>query len=288
MAQTIKIAQITGASGTIGDIEIDKMTLGGVTIGTLTMNNTSIDMTSGSALAQNVRVVMQLHFFFNFSVDIFVWSDSDSLDLGSLNIPVNVGNLTIPSLSNIPLSIPSLVATKVSAVASPLVSVNLGGGSFSGLNVTGVAVPQNGFTLAGMAVGAVSVSTVQVPQTAMAKMTLQDFRPTANIVIPSVTMGPIQLPSATAPDIQATSALNITAIGSSHSTPTFTFGPVSANISVVPTAFMSIGALTLTGVSMSGSIAQAIMANIGMTVDISGINMSNMDIGQLNINNLTM
>ena len=287
VAQTINIAQVAAASGTMAAIEIDKIVLGGVTIGTLTLSGTSLDIASGSALMQNVRVVMQLDFYFNWSVNVWFWSDSGSINLGSIYVPVNLGDVAIPSLNNIPLSVPNLAASSVSAVASPLTSVNLGGGSFTGLAATNLAIPQGGFTLAGLAIGAVSVASVQSPATSVAKVSVQDFHPNANIVLPNVTIGPVQLPSASAADIQATSSIYLTAIASQQGIG-FGFGPVSAGLYVTPTAYVSIGALQLQGVSMSGSVAQAILANIGVPVDISGINLSTIDIGQLDVTNITI
>jgi hypothetical protein len=287
MTQTINIAQVTAASGTMVDIEIDKIVLGGVTIGQVVLNGTSLDIASGSAFLQNVRIVLTLDFFFNWSVNIWFWSDSGSINLGSLSFPLDLGNVLVPSLNHIPLNIPNIVLANLSAIVAPLTSVDLGGGSFTGLTATKIAIPKNGFTLTGLGLGSVSVSTVQVPQTAVAKVSVQDFHPNANIVLPSATLGPVQIPSGNVSNIQTTAPIGFNGIASQQGIG-FGFGPVSASIMVTPTAFVSIGSLLLQGVSLSGSVAQAILANIGVPVDIRGINVSTIDIGQLDVNNITL
>lgn len=287
MTQSINIAQITAASGTAVDIEIDKIVLGGLTIGQLTLQGTSLDIASGSAFLQNVRIVISLDFTFNWSVDVFFWSDSGSIDLGTLTFPVSLGNVAIPALNNIPLNIPNIVLANLSAAIAPLTSIDLGGGTFSGLTATNTVVPKSGFTLTGLGLGSVSISNLQVPEATMAAVSVQDFHPNANVVLPSATLSSLQLPSGTASDIQTTAAIGFTGIASRQSVG-FGFGPVSASISVTPTAFVSIGSLLLSNVKLSGSVVQAILANVGIPVDVRGINLKMIDIGQINANAITV
>ena len=287
MTQTIKIAQVAASSGTVVDLEIDKVVLGGVTIGQLVLQGTSLDIASGSAFLQNVRIVITLDFTFNWSVNVFFWSDSGSINLGSLSFGLDLGNVSIPALNNIPLNVPNVVIANLSAIIPPLTSVDLGGVSFSGLTATNIAIPKGGFTLTGLGLGSVSVSTLQLPETTVAKVSVRDFHPNANVVLPNATLGPVQLPSASAADIQTTAPVSFSGVASQQGIG-FGFGPVSASISVTPTAYVSIGSLLLQGVSLSGSVAQAILANIGVPVDIRGINLSSIDIGQLDVNNITL
>jgi hypothetical protein len=287
MTQTIKVAQVTAASGTMVDIEIDKIVLGGVTIGQLVLQGTSLDVASGSAFLQNVRIVITLDFTFNWWINLGFWSDSGSANLGSLSFGMALGNVSIPSLNNIPLSIPNIVIANVSAIIAPLTSVDLGGGSFSGLTATNIAIPKSGFTLTGLALGSVSVSTVQLPETAVAKLSVQDFHPNTNIVLPSVTLGPVQLPSGSAADIQTTTPIAFNGIASQQGLG-FSLGVLGGSILVTPTAYVSIGSLLLQGVSLSGTVTKAILDNIGVPVDIRGINLSSIDIGQIDANNITV
>jgi hypothetical protein len=287
MTQTINILQVTVASGTMVDIEIDKIVLGGVTIGEVILQGTSVDLASGSAFLHSVRIVIQLDFTFDWWVNVGFWSDSGSADLGSLSFPIDLGNVSIPSLNHIPLSIPNLVIAGLSATTAPLTSVDLGGGSFTGLTATRIAVPKSGFTLTGVGLGSVSVSSVQVPQTAVAKVSLQDFQPNANIVLPSVTLGPVPLPSASAADIQTTTPIGFSG-GASQQGLGLNLGVLGGTIWVTPTAYISIGSLLLQGVSLSGTVAKAILENIGVAVDIRGINLSAIDIGQIDVSHIAL
>jgi hypothetical protein len=128
---------------------------------------------------------------------------------------------------------------------------------------------------------------VQVPQTAVSKVSIQHFQPNANVVLPSLSLGPLQLPSGSASDIQTVAGIGFLGIASSDSAG-FGFGPVSASISITPTAWVSIGSLQLQNVKLSGSVVQAILSNIGVPIDVQGINLKTIGIGQVDVSNITL
>jgi hypothetical protein len=287
MAQTINIAQATVAGGAVADIKIDEIVLGGVTIGQLTLQGTSLDVVSGSASLGNVRIVITLDFSFDWWINLGFWSDSGSANIGSLSFGLNLGNVAIPSLNNIPLEVPNVVLANLSAVVAPLMSIDLGGGVFTGATATNLVLPKNGLTLTGLGLGSVSIASVQVPEATAAGVAIQDFHPNAKLVLPSATLGPVQIPSASAANIQATTAISFTGNASQQGAG-LNLGVLGGTINVTPTALVSIGSLLLQGVSLSGSVTQAILTSIGVPVDIHGINLSAIDISQVNVNNITL
>jgi hypothetical protein len=287
MAQTINLAQIAAASATVADIKIDEIVLGGVTIGQLTLQGTSLDLASGSASLQNVRIVITLDFEFDWWINLGFWSDSGTADLGSLSIPLDLGNVAIPSLGNIPLSVPNLALAGLNAAFAPISAIDLGGGTVSGVSVTNTVLPKNGFTLTGLGFGAISIASIQIPEGTAAQVAIQEFRPNASIVFPSATLGPVQIPSASAADVQTTSPVSFNGSASQQAL-SLSLGVLGGSIKVTPTAFVSIGALQLQGVALTGTVAQAILQNIGVPVDVHGINLNGIDIAQINATNITI
>ncbi len=288
VSQKFNIAEVDAASGTMVDLEIDKIVLGSASIGELTLQNTSIDLKSGSAFLKTVQVVLQLEFTFDWWVNIGFWSDSGSASLGSLDIPVDIGDISVPSLNNIPLTIASMTTTgAITTTIAPLNNVDLGGGSFSGLTATKIAVPANGFQLTGLGIGAVSIASVQVPQTTVAKVTVQDFHPNANIVVPNVQLSNLNLPNAKAADIQTTSPINFDADATSRGL-SLSLGVVGGTIWVTPIAHIGIGSLLLQGVTVSAAIPTATIQNVSVPIDVRGINVSSVSVGQINATNMTL
>jgi len=287
MAQTISIAQASAASAVAADIKIDQIVLGGVTIGELSLDNTTLDINSGSASLDSVRMVLSLDFKFDWWINLGFWSDSGNSDLGSLSFALELGDVSIPSLGNIPLAVPNIALAGLEAAFAPVTSIDLGGGNIAGIAATNIALPKNGFTLTGLGFGAVNIGSIDVPEAAAAQFTVQDFHPTASIVMPSATIGPVQVPSASASDIQTTSPVSFNAAASQQAL-SLSLGVLGGSINVIPTAYVSIGALALRGVTLTGTVAQAILKNIGVPVDIQGISMNDIDIAQLNATSITL
>lgn len=286
MAQ-MNVAQVSAASGTVADIKVGEIVLGGLTIQQLSLQGTSLDIAAASASLTGVRVVINLDFQFDWWVNLGFWSDSGSADLGSLSFGIDLGNVAIPSLNRIPLSIPNIVVANLSAAAAPITSVDLAGGSFAGLVASNLTLPKNGFTLSGLGVGAVSIASVEAPEATAASISLQDFHANANVVIPSATLSSVQVPSATAADVEATTTVSFNGTASQQVLP-LSLGILGGSINVTPTAYISIGTLQLTGVALSGAVTQAILENIGVPVDIKQINLNAIDIAQISATNITL
>jgi hypothetical protein len=286
MAQTIHVAQASVASGAVADIKVDQIVLGGVTIGQLTLDGTTLDITAGSAALSGVRVVLNLDFSFDWWVNLGFWSDSGSSSLGNLSFGLDLGNVAIPSLGNIPIAVPTLAIANLSAVLAPITAADLGGGVFTALSAANLVLPKSGFTLTGFAVDGVTIANVEVPEAAAATVSLQEFRPNGNIVLPSASLGPLQIPSVSTADVQTTSSISFNGDAGQQGLG-FTLGLLGGTIEVTPTAYVSIDSLQLQGVTLSGSVTKAILDNIGIPVDIRGINMSTVDIGQITASNIT-
>lgn len=142
----INLAQAAAASATVADIKIDEIVLGGVTIGQLTLEGTSLDLNSGSASLANVRIVITLDFQFNWWINLGFWSDSGTADLGSMSFALDLGNVSIPSLGNIPLSVPNIALASLNAAFAPITAIDLGGGNLAGIAATHITLPKNGLS----------------------------------------------------------------------------------------------------------------------------------------------
>ena len=287
MTQSINIAQAAVASGAVADIKVDQIVLGGVTIGQLTLEGTALDIAAGSATLDTVRVVINLDFSFDWWINLGFWSDSGSANLGSLSFALDLGNVAIPSLGNIPLTVPNIAIANLSAVVAPIAAADLGGGSFTGLTASSLVVPKSGFTLTGFAVSGVTIANVEVPDAAAAGISIQDFHPNGNLVLPNASLGPLQIPSVTTADVQTTATIGFNGSATEQGLG-LSLGVLGGTFEVTPTAYVSIGSLQLQGVSLSGSVAKAILDNIGVPVDIQGINMNTIDIGQITAANIAL
>jgi hypothetical protein len=208
--------------------------------------------------------------------------------LGSIFFAVSVGDVEVPSLSNIVVNIPDVTATNVTATIGPIVNFDLGGGGFTGVCATNAAIPTNGFQLNGLGLASASIGNVEIPQTLVDNVRIQDFTPSGNIVVPSAQLTQLQLPLASASDIQSAAPIAIDAEATSRGL-RFRLGDIFGfTIWVTPIAHTHIASLLLGGVGISGSVGQASVQNISVPVDIQGISLTTINIGQIDANNITL
>jgi hypothetical protein len=289
VTHTIDIAQVTASSGQVAQIEIDKIAPGAVKVAGLNLTGTSLAIKSGAALLQNVRFVLQLKLTLDWWYDFGIFgSDSGSDDLGSLFFPFNAGNVVVPALNNISLSIPNIAATNVTAGIAPILNLALGSAGFTGLLAAGVALPSGGFQLGGLELGPVSIASLQTPDASVGKVSIAEFAPTGSIVVPSVQLNNIELPSASAADIQSVSPFAINNIQASAQGISVSFGIFGFTFLVTPIINTNIGSLTLSGVTLSGSVSKAEIQNVSVPVVITGINLKTITIGAIDVTNITL
>jgi len=289
VSHTIDVAQVTVASGQVAQVEIDKIAPGVAQVGGLSLTGTNLAIKSGTALLKGVRFVLQLEltldWWYNFG---FLGSGSGTDNLGSLFFPFNAGNVVVPALNNISLSIPTVTATNVTASIAPILNLALGSADFTGLLAATVALPSSGFQLGGLGLGPVSIGSLQVPDASVGKVSITEFAPAGNIVVPNVQLNNIDLPSASAADIQSTAPFAINNIQASSQGISIGFGIFGFTFLVTPIINTNIDSLTLSGVSISGSVSKAQITNVSVPIVITGINLKTITIGAIDVTNITL
>jgi hypothetical protein len=288
VTHTIHIAEVQTASGQVASIEVDKITPGEAHVGGLSLTNASFAINAGTALLQNVRFLLRLEFTLTYWYNFGFFSGSGSDNLGTIAIPFNAGDVVVPSLNNIGLNIPNIGATNVSASIAPIVNFVLGGAGFTNLVADTVTLPSAGFQLGGLAVGPVSIASLQVPDALVAKVSIATFNPTGNVVVPSVQLNNINLPSASAGDIQSASPITISNITASAQGVSGNFGIFGIGIMVTPVINTFIGSLQLSNVKISGNVGAAQIQNISVPIAISGINLKTISIAGIDVTNITL
>jgi hypothetical protein len=287
-AHKINVAQLLVAAGQVADVKIDRIVPGPIHIDRLSLQGISADLKSAKALLKSVRLLLELQFSVDWWYNIGIWSDSGSDDLGKIFFPLPIGDVEVPSLSNIVLNIPEVSATNVTATIGPIVNFDLGGGAFTGVSATNAAIPTNGFQLSGLGLISASIGNVGIPQTLVDNVRIQDFSPSGNIVVPNVQLSQLQLPLASAGDVQSEAPIAIDTEATSRGL-RFRLGDVFGfTFWVTPFAHAHIASFLLSGLSVSGSVDQASIQNITVPVDIQGISLTTINIGQIDANNITL
>lgn len=286
LSRKVNIEEVVAGSGTIKDIAVDKILMGEAKINKIILQGTSANLKSGSAFLQNVRINLELKLTLEWWYDIWIHSDSGTENLGSLWFPLSIGDVQVPSLEDINLSIPNVAIDNLKAAMAPIKNLDLGCGEFSQLNATKTTLPVNGFQLTGLGLGDFSLSQIQIPQTSTQKITIQEFKPTDEILMPEAQVNNLNIPDTSINNIQSA---NISLDGhASKKGINVNLGVLGFKFWVEPVAHINIGAMKLNDVKLNAIINTAKVEDIGIPIDIRNINIKGVDINDIDINEIKL
>jgi hypothetical protein len=283
----IKINQVRAESGSLGDLDIDKVLLGDATINKIILTGTSAKLKGAQAFLQNVRMILQLKFTLKWEVDLgWIGSWGDTNDLGSLPFSMNLGNINIPSLANIDMNIPSVSVDNVQAQFNAITNLDLGGAQIKKISAKETGLPADSFGLSGIGVGSVSLKNLSVPKTATEAVSIEEFTPNAAVVLPGVEMTNLQIPSAQVDDI-STGGFNFVAQASARSIGA-DLGVLAIKLVVNPVVHMDVGTMAIHDVVLEATANKLKVQDIQLPITIRGINLKNLVLQTVDIGEISM
>lgn len=281
LGRQINISQLLVKSGLLRDLDIDKVILGQTHIDRLVLQGASALLHSANAFLKDVRISLELKITVDWFINLAVFSDSGTENLGSIFFNIPVGNIQIPSLSNIDLTIPTVTIENVSANITPIVNLDLNGGQFEKATATQTVIPSGGFQLNGLGLGNFTLSSLQVPGISTSEAKIQRFLPNNEIVLPGAQLSQLSVPSTTVNDIQSN---NIAFDGvASRRGLGFDIGFLGVTVFVTPIAHMFVGSMLFQDVNLSATVNQARIENIKVPVDIRGITIKGVELVDVNV-----
>ena len=286
LVKKINIDQIVAQSGTVGQVTVGEVSVGNVVVDSLTLHNTQANLKSGSAFLENVGMTIELRFKLHWWYDIGIYSDSGDENLGSLWFSMNVGNVAVPSLGNIQMTIPAVTVSNVAAQVNPLQNLDLGAAAFDKLKVTKTTLPAAGFGLTGMALGSLGLSGLGVPDVASEQATIDRFKPTQTVVLPGASLGSVSIPSTSIPDVKS-GAFDLDAQASSRGLKVG-FGIFGFTFWVTPVVHMQIGSMTLHDLNLSADVDSIDVQNIHVPLDVKGITLKTLKLHNLTVTDISL
>jgi hypothetical protein len=207
--RSIDISQVLVGTGTIGSLRIQDIGIGAATVDRLVVQGITAGVHSGSAFLQNVRFLLELKLSVHWWYDVGLWSDSGDQGLGSLSFALGIGNVAVPSLSDINLAVPSATVTGASLNVSPVQNLDLGSAGLSDVRVDDVKPPASGFGLNGLQLGTVSVASLGAPDATARSLAVGQLAPSGPLRLPAVEVGNIRVPSTQVPNVVSQGAVDI-------------------------------------------------------------------------------
>ncbi len=286
VVRRIAIEQVEVNQGSVKNVEVGTINLGTASIGQIVISDASATLQNSAAFLQNVRSIVELDFTLHWKVDlgwIGSWSGNDNL--GSIDIPVDLGNISVPDLDDIQLAIPTVNIPGIAASMAPIKNLNLGNIALEDISLDKTTTPQNGINISGMGLGQVQVANVMLPTVDGGQLAVARATPDEHVVLPSLELENISVPQTSIRDISSGS-FNTEAIASAKSIGV-DLGVLEITLSVTPTVHLNVGAMSLSDTKLSAMVKKASLNNISVPVDIQSIKAAGVDLGNVEIEKIT-
>ena len=276
-------------------IDIGTAAIGPITVGSLVVSNTDLNMAVNNLLLQDVTVTMSIHFRFMWNIHIGLpdgipdFDVGDTYDLGSLDFPpfglppLAIGDVTIPGITNIHLSIPTITASTVSVNASPL-PLHLDNAIANQIHGTNATLPVGGFSIAGLSLNSVDGTAIAVPDAHLDSATINHFHGPP-IHVATFALDTMNIPSLAIPHATSLAPLEVPAQLPEYSigfgTPHHSL--LSIRIYARPFVHMHVGHLELTDATASATVGSITLHNVNLPFDVLNLTLANVGINTVQI-----
>ena len=286
VSRKIAIDQVSVDSGTLNNLKVEKVNLGSASIGSLKVENGSASVNNAKAVLNQVRSIVELGFRLNWEIDLgWIGSWDGSEDMGSLDIPVDLGTITVPDLGDINLQISTIDIPGLVADMRPIDQLDLGSLELAGVRLDKLSLPGAGLTISGMGVGDLTLSSVTVPSAAGEALRVNRAAPVQSLRLPGASLENVAIPSISMP--AATSgSFNADATASDKSLG-IDVGILKVSVAVTPTVHLNVGSMTLSDASLAADLGKVSINDISLPVSLEGITGGELALDAISVSKLT-
>lgn len=288
--RTVDISRILVASGTIGSLKVGNIQLGQATIDRLVIRDVAAGVHSGKAFFENLRLVIRVEVIVDWWFDVLFSSGKGRDTFTSPLIPLELGNLLVPSLQDIDFLVPQATVDDARAHLEPVRNLDLGGGRFDDVKADATRLPSDGFGVSGLEVGAFTLSEVGVPATATERVSVAEFRPSGAVTLPGVEVAGVEVPAAQVPRVVSDGPVNIFDLQPQDPYPIggLDLGVFGFSIAVKPLLDLQIGVLILDDVTLQASIGSLRLENVTTPVTVQDIRLGDVRLQQVTVNQIAI
>jgi hypothetical protein len=285
----IELPAFTAASGSAAGVHIGEIRLENASVDRVDIQNVATTLGTGAISLDNARAIVAIRVFFDWWYDVGFASDSGSQTLGTFDFPFDIGDIDVPSLSNIHLAVPSASLRDIVAAVHPVRDLDLGGARFSALQLDDTLLPSAGFALGGLSLGAVKLTDVRVPGASTSRLALGSFIPDGPLVLPSLRIDGVELPVAGASRVTSEGLIAVRqAVASERKLPGVSFGVFGFTLGMQPTLDIFIEALTIRDLAASAAIERIDLREVRATVALHNLELDRVNLEQLRVDRLTL
>jgi hypothetical protein len=282
------VPELDAQQAGLQSISIGQVGIGPINVGDLAIDNVDVTFSAGPVVLHNVVVTVTIEVTFEWDITIpMPWPFDDihlgsTFDLGPFVFgPMPIGDVTIPSLTNVQLHLPSLAGQNMTATASPLSNLQVSNAVADTVVAHNITLPAAGFSLTGLMLTSVNGTAVGVPAVGVGDASIAHVHGDA-VAIPQFTLGPVNVPTLSLPFATSTAPLDVPTVLSPMIID-IPAGLLHASVTLKVTAQSHVDQLDLNGAHASASVGQVVLHNVTLPYDVLNLTLSQVGINSVAI-----
>ena len=280
----LDIGSLSVGTARAGRIDIDRVELGDASLGRVVLSGLRSVVDTGRVTLRQVRTIVSLDIDVAWQIDIGPFEPGASFNFGSIDLPFEVGDVDIPALDDLDLSVPTAIAADSSVTVQPIVDLTFNGASIENVGAGEIRLPSNGFAVAGLGVDTVALSHLGAPDGAVSRLDIGELVPDGPLVIPEVRIDDIELPRVDVPAVASNGPITVEDVGiSAREIVLIDLRILRVSIEVRPTLQLSFARLTLDDVAADSSIDAVSVEDIRSPLRVAGIGITDVALGGLRV-----
>jgi hypothetical protein len=278
----VGIPALAAQQANVQKIDIGGLSLGPIAVGQLVVTDTRFAMNAAGASLRDVSVTFGLNIKIRWTVDVELFSDSGTEDLGTVSFDVPLPDLPIGPLDDIRLNIPTLTAQAASVQVDPL-SLSLGNVTADRIGVTGTTLPTGGFAVGGVSLTSVEGDQIDVPAAAVDSAGVAHLHGDV-LTVPNLGLRNVAVPDARIPTITNAAPLTVPLnLGPLTPAPGIDIGILSVALLITPVVRTRVGRLDISDVTAAATVGQVTLRDITLPYDATNLTLSQLGINTLAI-----
>jgi hypothetical protein len=269
---------------TIGQISIGQLNAGPVQVGRLVLNDTRASIRTGVAVFRNLRVQLQLELMLRWEVrvDLAVLQKtwSGSILIGKQTPVITVGDLALPGLQRLDMSLATLSVDQLQAQIGALHDLDLGGATAEHVRIADVTAPVQDITIAGLGIGGISVEGLGLPAATAGATTVTRLRGDA-LPLGTVTLPAVELPAAGAGRVVG-AGLDTTAVSNPIAFTADT-GLLDVTLEVVPGSRLLADELVLDGIDVGLAVGAIELHDVVLPYEVLDLTLSQIGVENVDV-----
>lgn len=281
------IPQVAVQQANLQTVDVGQVKVGPISVGDLVVNNADVTLSQATGSLQDVSVTIRIQVSFEWSIHVGMpdWipdiNEGDTYDLGALEFgPLSVGDISLPSLADIHLTVPALSAAGVSVDVDPM-ALRATNARAEGISAGNVTLPADGFALTGLGLGSLQATDIAVPAARIDSATVNRVQGDA-ITLPALTLANLSAPTVSVPSISTAAPVDIPATLATRSLG-FDAGILRAAIHLTPSATSHIERLEINNAQASATVNRVVASNVTLPYEVLNLTLSQVGIQTVTI-----